>query len=93
MAIHLVPAAWDSDAHFGTSRPAVRSSVRTGPATNNVDDMGGTTKINFIYLSEPDMIRAGVTDMPACVDAMEEMFALLHRGDYCLLYTSDAADE
>ena len=28
------------------------------------------------------MIRAGVTDMPACVDAMEEMFALLHRGDY-----------
>ncbi|MBB3859369.1 ornithine cyclodeaminase [Novosphingobium hassiacum] len=38
--------------------------------------------INFIYLSEPDMIRAGVTDMPACVDAMEEMFALLHRGDY-----------
>ncbi|WP_241229423.1 tyramine oxidase subunit B [Sphingomonas sp. S-NIH.Pt1_0416] len=82
MAIHLVPAAWDSDAHFGTSRPAVRSSVRTGPATNNVDDMGGTTKINFIYLSEPDMIRAGVTDMPACVDAMEEMFALLHRGDY-----------
>lgn len=38
--------------------------------------------IDFIYLSEPDMIRAGVTDMPACVDAMEEMFALLHRGDY-----------
>lgn len=38
--------------------------------------------IDFIYLSEPDMIRAGVTDMPACVDAMEEMFALLHSGDY-----------
>jgi ornithine cyclodeaminase len=38
--------------------------------------------IDFLYLSEPDMIRAGVTDMPACVDAMEEMFALLHRGDY-----------
>lgn len=37
--------------------------------------------IDFIYLSEPDMIRAGVTDMPACVDVMEEMFALLHRGD------------
>jgi len=41
-----------------------------------------TTKINFLYLSEPDMIRAGVTDMAKCVDTMEEMFALLHSGDY-----------
>ncbi len=40
------------------------------------------TKIDFIYLSEPDMIRAGVTDMAKCVDTMEEMFALLHSGDY-----------
>ncbi len=40
------------------------------------------TRIDFIYLSEPDMIRAGVTDMPVCVDCMEEMFGLLHRGDY-----------
>ncbi|PVX31616.1 tyramine oxidase subunit B [Sphingomonas pokkalii] len=44
--------------------------------------MTRATKINFIYLSEPDMVRAGVTDMPACVDAMEAMFALLHSGDY-----------
>ncbi len=44
--------------------------------------MSTTTNIDFIYLSEPDMIRAGVTDMPACVDAMEEMFSLLHTGDY-----------
>ena len=41
-----------------------------------------STKIDFIYLSEPDMIAAGVTDMPACVDTMEEMFGLLHYGDY-----------
>lgn len=40
------------------------------------------TTIDFRYLSEPDMIAAGVTDMPACVDAMEETFVLLHRGDY-----------
>lgn len=40
------------------------------------------TKIDFIYLSEQDMIRAGVTDMPGCVDCMEEMFALLYHGDY-----------
>lgn len=44
--------------------------------------MPANTKIDFIYLSEPDMIRAGVTDMPACVNAMEEMFALLYAGDY-----------
>lgn len=43
---------------------------------------GALPAIDFLYLSEPDMIRAGVTDMPACVDAMEEMFGLLHRGDY-----------
>jgi ornithine cyclodeaminase/alanine dehydrogenase-like protein (mu-crystallin family) len=44
--------------------------------------MTAATKIDFIYLSEPDMIRAGVTDMASCVDTMEEMFALLYRGDY-----------
>ncbi|EIO4105347.1 ornithine cyclodeaminase [Vibrio vulnificus] len=44
--------------------------------------MSSNTKIDFIYLSEPDMIKAGVTDMTACVDTMEEMFALLHQGDY-----------
>ena len=40
------------------------------------------TNIDFIYLSEPDMVKAGVTDMPSCVDAMEDMFSLLHVGDY-----------
>ncbi|EGY02389.1 ornithine cyclodeaminase/mu-crystallin [Nitrospirillum viridazoti Y2] len=44
--------------------------------------MNTLPKIDFIYLSEPDMIRAGVTDMAACVDTMEEMFRLLHVGDY-----------
>jgi len=44
--------------------------------------MSGNTTIDFIYLSEQDMIRAGVTDMPKCVDTMEEMFVLLHKGDY-----------
>lgn len=40
------------------------------------------TRIDFRYLSEPDMIAAGVADMPACVDVMEECFALYARGDY-----------
>ena len=45
-------------------------------------DPRASTRIDFIYLSEPDMLRAGVTDMASCVDTMEEMFALLHHGDY-----------
>lgn len=44
--------------------------------------MTTTTRIDFLYLSEQDMIRAGVTDMLACVNTMEKMFALLHHGDY-----------
>lgn len=44
--------------------------------------MTDSTRVDFIYLSEPDMIRAGVTDMLACVDTMEEMFGLLYAGDY-----------
>ena len=44
--------------------------------------MTASTRIDFLYLSEPDMIQAGVADMAACVDCMEEMFGLLHSGDY-----------
>lgn len=40
--------------------------------------------MDFIYLSEEDMIRAGVLDMPRCIDTMEDTFCLLHRGDYRL---------
>ena len=44
--------------------------------------MTNNTRIDFIYLSEQDMIRAGVTDMLACVNTMEEVFDLLYKGDY-----------
>jgi len=40
------------------------------------------TAISFRYLSEPDAIAAGVTDMPACVEAMDETLQLLQLGDY-----------
>ena len=40
------------------------------------------TRISFRYLSEPDMIAAGVTDMPGCVQAMEETLRLVDQGDY-----------
>lgn len=39
-------------------------------------------KIDFLYLSEQDMIRAGVKDMAKCLQSMEEMFKLLVAGDY-----------
>ena len=39
-------------------------------------------QIDFLYLNEQDMIAAGVTDMPRCIAAMEDMFALLYKGDY-----------
>lgn len=39
-------------------------------------------KIDFVYLNEQDMIKAGVTDMSGCINAMEDMFTLLYRGDY-----------
>lgn len=40
------------------------------------------TSINFLWLSEPDMIEAGVTDSARCVDVMEETLILLDKGDY-----------
>lgn len=40
------------------------------------------TTIEFLYLNEPDMIRAGVTDMAECVDTMSEMLGLFAQGDY-----------
>lgn len=42
----------------------------------------GYPKLDFIYLSEEDMVKAGVTDMAGCVDAMEEMFKLMKQGDF-----------
>ena len=35
-------------------------------------------------------LAAGVTDMAACVDTMEEVLALLHRGDYRMVYNPQA---
>lgn len=41
-----------------------------------------STRIEFLYLSEPDMIAAGVTDMAACVETMTKALALFTEGDY-----------
>lgn len=39
-------------------------------------------RVDFIYLNEQDMIRAGVKEMDKCIDSIEDMFVLLHKGDY-----------
>lgn len=39
-------------------------------------------KIDFLYLNEKDMIKSGVADMSRCLTTMEDMFMLLHKGDY-----------
>ncbi len=41
-----------------------------------------SNRVDFIYLNEQEMIQAGVKDMKKCIDSMEDMFVLLHRGDY-----------
>ncbi|MDO4288789.1 MAG: tyramine oxidase subunit B [Eubacterium sp.] len=39
-------------------------------------------EIDFLYLNEEDMIKAGVEDMKGCIKAIEEMFRLMKAGDY-----------
>ncbi|GAA1602082.1 tyramine oxidase subunit B [Leucobacter chromiireducens] len=57
--------------------------------TDSTRDANPDTQIDFLYLSEPDMIRAGVTDMAACVDTMTEMLGLFAAGDYRMAGTEN----
>ena len=41
-------------------------------------------KVDFLYLDEPSMLKAGVCDMPACMDVVEECYHLLGQGDYVM---------
>ena len=42
------------------------------------------TKVDFLYLSEPDMVKAGVKDMKQCVEVMERLLVTLNKGDYVM---------
>ncbi|MGI6030467.1 MAG: tyramine oxidase subunit B [Eubacteriales bacterium] len=44
--------------------------------------MGKRTE--FLYMSEPDCIAAGVLDAPKCINNAEEVFKLLAQGDYLM---------
>lgn len=39
-------------------------------------------KVDFLYLNEEDMLRAGVDDVLGCTDCMEELLKILDNGDY-----------
>lgn len=39
-------------------------------------------RVDFLYLSEADMIAAGVGDVVRCTDCMEDVLKLLDQGDY-----------
>jgi ornithine cyclodeaminase len=41
-------------------------------------------EVKFLYLSEPEMIEAGVLDMKECVKVIDEAFHLLGQGDYLM---------
>jgi len=39
-------------------------------------------EVKFLYLSQEDMIEAGVLDMHKCVEVIDEAFKLMAKGDY-----------
>lgn len=41
-----------------------------------------STRIDMLYLSEPDVIAAGVKDIGRCMEVMEEVLVLVAKGDY-----------
>jgi N-[(2S)-2-amino-2-carboxyethyl]-L-glutamate dehydrogenase len=41
-------------------------------------------RVDFLYLSEGDTVAAGVLDPGRCVDVCEDVFRLLHQGDYLM---------
>ncbi len=43
-----------------------------------------TTRVEFLYLDEEDMIEAGVLEAGRCVDVMEEVVMLLSEEDYLM---------
>lgn len=42
------------------------------------------TKIEFLYLSEEDLIKSGVLEMDACVETIDKMFGIIGEGDYLM---------
>ena len=58
--------------------------VRYGDLAINKNKGVNTMSLDFIYLSEEDMIAAGVLNMKKCVQTMDDVFHLLGEGDYLM---------
>ena len=41
-------------------------------------------KVEMLFLSEPDMIEAGVLDIKKCVHVIDDMSKLIGKGDYLM---------
>lgn len=63
---------------------SVKSKILSGTdyLNGNTGEMDQSVKLRF--LSEPDMIKAGVLDMEGCLEAIEDAFALVSKGDYLM---------
>ena len=44
----------------------------------------GYPNVDFLFVNEEEMIKAGVKDMPGCIEAMEEVLKCLTKGDYVM---------
>ena len=64
------------DAFFGDFHSVMRMYGNGGKQMS--------AKIDFLYLSEEDMIKAGVKDMASCVEVMEDLLITLYKGDYVM---------
>ena len=42
------------------------------------------TKVEFLFLNEEDMLKAGVLDAGHCVETVGEVMSLLSAGDYLM---------
>jgi ornithine cyclodeaminase len=42
------------------------------------------SKTEILYLSEPDLIKTGVLDAGKCINVCEDVFRLIHEGDYLM---------
>ena len=41
-------------------------------------------EVDFLYLNEQEMIKAGVKNMPKCIDTMEDVLKCLTKGDFVM---------
>ena len=43
-----------------------------------------SSKLDFLYLNESEMVKAGVTDIHHCIEVMTEVYELMSKGDYVM---------